>query len=50
MKRWRNKQEFKARVREWAIKLGANVATIYGAPDAPQVGIMLDSRKPQFQQ
>lgn len=32
MKRWRNKQEFKARVREWAIKLDANVATIYVRP------------------
>jgi predicted metal-dependent hydrolase len=31
-KRWRNKQEFKARVQEWALKLDANVATIYVRP------------------
>src|SRR5437870_1118368 len=29
---WRNKQEFKARVQEWAHKLGANVAAIYVRP------------------
>jgi len=32
MKRWHNKQEFKARVRELAKKLDANVATIYVRP------------------
>ncbi len=31
-RRWRNKREFKARVQEWAIKLDANVATIYVRP------------------
>ena len=31
-RRWRDKREFKARVREWAIKLDANVATIYVRP------------------
>jgi predicted metal-dependent hydrolase len=30
--RWRNKQEFKARVEEWALKLGANVSAIYVRP------------------
>lgn len=29
---WRNKQEFKARVHEWALKLDADVATIYVRP------------------
>jgi predicted metal-dependent hydrolase len=33
MKRgWRNKQEFKARVHEWALKLDAHVATVYVRP------------------
>jgi hypothetical protein len=32
MSSWRDKQEFKARVREWAKKLDANVATIYVRP------------------
>jgi predicted metal-dependent hydrolase len=32
MKGWQNKQEFKARVRELAKKLDANVATIYLRP------------------
>ena len=32
MKSWQNKQEFKARVRELAKKLDANVATIYVRP------------------
>ena len=31
-RRWRDKREFKARVQEWAIKLDANVATIYIRP------------------
>jgi predicted metal-dependent hydrolase len=31
-KSWRNKREFKARVQEWAIKLDANVATVYVRP------------------
>ena len=31
-KRWQSKQEFKARVHEWATKLDANVATIYIRP------------------
>src|ERR1700681_857754 len=31
-KRWRDKQEFKARVQEWALKLDATVATIYVRP------------------
>jgi predicted metal-dependent hydrolase len=31
-KRWRDKREFKARVHEWALKLDANVATIYVRP------------------
>jgi len=31
-KRWRDKREFKERVQEWAIKLDANVATIYVRP------------------
>jgi predicted metal-dependent hydrolase len=31
-KRWRDKREFKARVQEWALKLDANVATIYVRP------------------
>lgn len=31
-RRWRDKREFKARVREWAIKLDTNVATIYVRP------------------
>jgi predicted metal-dependent hydrolase len=30
--RWRDKQEFKARVREWATKLDARVAVIYVRP------------------
>jgi predicted metal-dependent hydrolase len=29
---WKNKHEFKARVREWASKLDAKVATIYVRP------------------
>jgi predicted metal-dependent hydrolase len=29
---WRDKQEFKARVQEWAIKLDAKVAAIYIRP------------------
>jgi predicted metal-dependent hydrolase len=32
MSRWKNKDEFKARVKEWAIKLDANVAAIYVRP------------------
>jgi predicted metal-dependent hydrolase len=31
-KHWRDKREFKARVHEWALKLDANVATIYVRP------------------
>src|SRR6266436_4862879 len=31
-KRWQDKREFKARVQEWALKLDANVATIYVRP------------------
>jgi predicted metal-dependent hydrolase len=31
-RRWRDKQEFKARVQEWAIKLDAKVAAIYIRP------------------
>jgi predicted metal-dependent hydrolase len=31
-KHWQDKREFKARVREWAVKLDANVATIYVRP------------------
>jgi predicted metal-dependent hydrolase len=31
-KRWRDKREFKARVREWAVKLDANIVTIYIRP------------------
>ena len=31
-RRWRNKRKFKARVQEWAVKLDANVATIYVRP------------------
>jgi predicted metal-dependent hydrolase len=31
-RRWRNKREFKERVQEWAVKLDANVATIYVRP------------------
>ena len=31
-KHWRDKREFKARVQEWAIKLDADVATIYVRP------------------
>lgn len=31
-RRWRNKKEFKARVQEWAIKLDAQVATVYVRP------------------
>jgi predicted metal-dependent hydrolase len=29
---WKNKDEFKARVREWAVKLDVNVASIYIRP------------------
>jgi predicted metal-dependent hydrolase len=32
MTRWKNKSEFKARVREWAVRLDADVATIYVRP------------------
>ncbi len=31
-RRWRNKRELKERVQEWALKLDANVATIYVRP------------------
>jgi predicted metal-dependent hydrolase len=31
-KRWRDKREFKARVQEWALKLGAQVSVIYVRP------------------
>jgi predicted metal-dependent hydrolase len=31
-RRWRDKREFKARVREWALKLDAKVASIYVRP------------------
>jgi predicted metal-dependent hydrolase len=32
MRRWKSKQHFKARVREWAVKLDAKVVTIYVRP------------------
>ena len=32
MKRWRDREEFKARVMEWAVKLGVNVHAIYVRP------------------
>jgi predicted metal-dependent hydrolase len=31
-RRWRNKEELKARVQEWALKLDANVASVYVRP------------------
>ena len=31
-RRWRDKQEFKARVQEWALKLDTNVSTVYVRP------------------
>ena len=49
MKTWSDKEQFKARVLEWANKLGVKTRDGGPATDAQQMGILLHGRESELQ-